>query len=108
MGGARPHSSEGVDAGSVRVGDRVEVGIRPENVDLGPGLTVTVNVLERLGGASITYGTLGGVRFCASLPGDAAISEGTDISLTVNPRDAHVFDATGKVLRRLQAPALVA
>ena len=97
-----------VDAGTVRTGDRVEVGIRPENVDLGPGLTVTVNVLERLGGASITYGTLGGTRFCASLPGDAAITEGTDISLSVNPRDAHVFDATGKVLRRLQAPALVA
>ena len=97
-----------VDAGTVRTGDRVEVGIRPENVEIGPGLTVTVNVLERLGGVSITYGTLGGVRFCASLPGDAAVTEGTDLSLSVNPRDAHVFDAKGKVLRRLQAPALVA
>ena len=99
-----------VNAGLVRVGDNVEVGIRPENVELGGSgnLSVSVNVLERLGGVSITYGTLGGARFCASLPGDAAISEGTNISLSVNPRDAHVFDATGKVLRRLQAPALVA
>ena len=98
-----------VDAGGVVVGDKVEVGIRPEDVALGGALDVSVRVLERLGGVSIIYGAIGGdVRFCASLPGDAAIVEGGRVRLSVNPNDCHVFNAAGKVLRRRSAPALVA
>jgi multiple sugar transport system ATP-binding protein len=98
-----------VEADGVRAGAKVDVGIRPENVEMRDGgLSLRVNVLERLGGVSITYGTLGGHRFCASLPGDAAIGEGCDVSLSVNPRDVHVFNESGAVLRRLMAPALVA
>ncbi|MDP4032162.1 MAG: sn-glycerol-3-phosphate ABC transporter ATP-binding protein UgpC [Pseudorhodobacter sp.] len=95
-----------VDTTGARAGDRVEVGIRPENVELGEGLDIAVTVLERLGGVSISHGSIGdGVRFCASLPGDAPVREGTRISLRVNPRDCHVFDARGAVLRRRDAPA---
>jgi multiple sugar transport system ATP-binding protein len=98
-----------VDAAGVSVGARVDVGIRPEDVEIGQGLTVGVNVLERLGGVSITYGTIGqGVRFCASLSGDAPVREGAPLSLSVDPKDVHVFDSAGKVLRRRMAPALVA
>lgn len=104
-----------VEAQGAAKGAKVEVGIRPENVELaedgGGGLDISVNVLERLGGVSITYGTIGegaGTRFCASLPGDARITEGRRISLRVAPRDCHVFDAQGNVMRRLQAPDLVA
>ena len=98
-----------VDTSGVQVGDKVEVGIRPENVTLGGQMNVTVRVLERLGGVSIIYGAIGGgVRFCASLPGDAAIGEGSTVQLAVSPGDCHVFDAAGKVLRRREAPALVA
>lgn len=98
-----------VDTSTVRVGDRVEVGIRPENVVLGNGLDVTVRVLERLGGVSIIYGAIGGgVRFCASLPGDTAVTEGSTVRLSVAPSDCHVFDTGGVVLRRREAPALVA
>jgi multiple sugar transport system ATP-binding protein len=98
-----------VETMGVAPGARVDVGIRPEDVEIGPGLSVGVTVLERLGGVSITYGTIGnGVRFCASLPGDAPVREGAPLSLTVDPRDVHVFDATGKVLRRTMAPAMVA
>ncbi len=99
-----------VDTAGVTVGARVDVGIRPEDVEIGTGgPTVSVNVLERLGGVTITYGTVGhGVRFCASLPGDAPVREGEPLSLSVDPKDVHVFDAAGKVLRRMMAPALVA
>lgn len=98
-----------VDTTTVNVGDRVEVGIRPENVEMGAsGLAVNVRVLERLGGVSITYGSVGeGTRFCASLPGDAAIEEGSTITLSIKPEDCHVFDLNGEVLKRLSAPALV-
>ena len=98
-----------VDTGRAKAGDRVEVGIRPENTALGDGLSMKVRVLERLGGVSITYCvTPSGARFCAALPGDAAIAEGQTIGLTMNPADCHVFDAKGQVMRRRMAPALAA
>jgi multiple sugar transport system ATP-binding protein len=99
-----------VETAGVSVGDSVEVGIRPEHVALGPdGLDIAVNVLERLGGVAITYGTIGnGTRFCASLPGDAPVREGERLALTVAPEDCHVFQSNGQVLRRKAAPALVA
>jgi multiple sugar transport system ATP-binding protein len=98
-----------VETDGARKGDRVEVGIRPESTTLGSGLSLKVRVLERLGGVSITYGMLpDGQRFCAGLPGDAAVAEGETISLAVNPADCHVFDARGVVLRRRRAPALAA
>ena len=97
-----------VDTSSASVSDQVEVGIRPENVALtdGAGLVVSVDVLERLGGVSIIYGRTTGSdqKFCASLPGDADIIEGRDIALSINAADCHVFDANGRVLRRLDAP----
>jgi multiple sugar transport system ATP-binding protein len=98
-----------VDTGRATKGDRVEVGIRPENAALGQGLNMKVRVLERLGGVSITYCVMpNGQRFCAALPGDAAVAEGQTIGLTVNPADCHVFDAKGHVMRRRMVPALAA
>ncbi len=98
-----------VDPGAARKGDHVEVGIRPETVALGEGLTAKVRVLERLGGVSITYCLMAnGQRFCAALPGDTAVAEGQTISLAITPADCHVFDASGKVLRRRMAPSLAA
>ena len=67
-----------------------------------------MSVLERLGGTSITYGTVGeGTKFCAALDGNAPVREGEAVNLNVDPASAHVFDATGRVMRRLAAPALV-
>ena len=98
-----------VDTATAKVGDRVEIGMRPESVALGQGLSMKVRVLERLGGVSITYGeTADGTRFCAALPGDTSVREGVVIGVTVNPADCHVFDAAGLVMRRRAAPALVA
>ena len=98
-----------VDPGKARPGDKVEVGLRPENVALGAGLSLKVRVLERLGGVSITYGALpNGDRFCAALPGDALVREGETINVSINPADCHVFDAAGQVMRRRMAPALAA
>ena len=98
-----------VEPDTAKKGDRVEVGMRPENVALGLGLSMTVRVLERLGSSSITYGvTATGQRFCAALAGDTLVAEGQTISLAVNPADCHVFDASGRVMRRRMAPALAA
>ncbi|MCH2249139.1 MAG: ABC transporter ATP-binding protein [Cognatishimia sp.] len=96
-----------VNPGSAKVGDHVEVGIRPEDVSTGTDIALNVKVLERLGGVTIAYGALNdGTNFCASLEGVAAAKEGEDISLNVDPAGCHVFDANGKVLRRLNAPSI--
>ena len=99
-----------VEPGKAKTGDTVEVGVRPENLVLGAGgLSMSVNVVERLGGSSITYGTIGkGTRICAALGGNANIREGEPAELSFSAADAHVFDASGRVLRRREAPALVA
>ena len=98
-----------VDASSSKPGDRVEVGLRPENTTLGDGLPMTVRVLERLGGVAITHGVMpDGTRFCASLPGDTQVREGEAISVAFNRADCHVFAADGRVMRRKSAPAVAA
>lgn len=93
-----------VEAGAAKPGDRVEVGVRPENLNVGKGIDLNVDVIERLGGVTLTYGALGdGTQFCASLDGGVTASEGETLSLSVDPADCHLFDTNGKVLRRLGA-----
>jgi multiple sugar transport system ATP-binding protein len=83
-----------VDPGPTHKGEPVDVGIRPENLVLGQGLTMRLRVLERLGGTAIAYGQMAdGLKICAALPGDATVHEGEDVGLTFAPADAHVFDA---------------
>lgn len=97
-----------VEHGSLQVGDHVEVGIRPEDTSEGNGIDLNVRVLERLGGATIAYGSLNdGTNFCASLDGVTKAREGETHSLSVNPADCHLFDNSGSVLRRLSAPKVV-
>ncbi len=98
-----------VEPGMSRTGDRVEIGVRPENLQLGSGLTMRLRVLERLGGTAIAYGVMEDrLKLCAALPGDTTVHEGEAVSLTFAPADAHVFDADGRVMRRRQAPRLAA
>lgn len=99
-----------VDTTNASEGDTVEVGIRPEDVSLGGSeIDLNVNVLERLGGESVTYGTVtGDHKFCAVLDGTAPVREGSTVSVGITPADCHVFDAQGRVLRRQSAPELVA
>jgi multiple sugar transport system ATP-binding protein len=96
-----------VDTTGITEGDRVEVGIRPEDVALGTsGLDVSIRVLERLGGATITYGTIGSAetRFCASLAGNAPVEQGKNMTLMIAPESCHVFNENGDVLSRLGVP----
>ena len=98
-----------IDGGALKAGDRVEVGIRPEDLELGAGgLPMQIRVLERLGGQTVTHGEIGGARACATLGGDAPVREGETVELMVPPNACHLFDSTGTVARRRAAPALVA
>ena len=100
-----------VDTTGANVGDSVEVGIRPEHVFYAPDagvLNIEVDILERLGGVSMTYGPVAGCKkFCAALDGEAPISESHVVPLGVNPEDCHVFTKDGSALMRQKLPALV-
>ncbi len=95
----------------VSVGDKVEVGIRPEHAHYAPKngiLEISIDILERLGGVSITYGKVAGCdKFCAVLDGEAPISEGQVVPLGVDPADCHVFTMSGDALIRQKIPSLV-
>ena len=98
-----------VEANGAAKGDRVEVGIRPEDLDVGAGFDMSVRVIERLGGVTLAYGALGGdIRFCASLDGGADAREGETLGLSVDPAACHLFDGAGRVMRRKSAPAFSA
>lgn len=100
-----------VDTDGAAVGDKVDVGIRPEHVVYSPNdgiIDITIDILERLGGISITYGQVDGCeKFCAALDGEALISEGQTVSLSVDPANCHVFMESGRALTRRQIPDLV-
>ena len=100
-----------IDGASVSSGDRIEMGLRPDDLVMDPdgGIPLKVNVLERLGNASITYGTIGdGSKLCAALDGTAVIQEDGIVPLSFDPADAHAFDLKGQALRRQNAPSLIA
>ena len=100
-----------IDGSSLSKGDRIEMGLRPDDLimDQNGGLPMKVDVLERLGNTSITYGSIeGGSRLCAALDGTAIIQEDGIVNLTFDPASAHAFDAKGRGLRRQNAPTLTA
>ncbi len=94
-----------VDTSNASVGARVEVGMRPDDIRLGNDFKLNVEVLERLGGTTIAYGSLeNGQSFIATLEGNVPAREGEALGLAIAPEDCHVFPASGGVLRRQQAP----
>jgi multiple sugar transport system ATP-binding protein len=91
--------------------DELEVGIRPEDLMLSKtakGLPMTVEVLERLGGSTLVYGSVSlNQNFCALLQGDAKVSEGETIKLVASPSSFHVFDSNGNAMRRREVPEVM-
>ena len=83
----------------VNQSEELEVGVRPEDLMLsetGKGLPLKVDVLERLGGSTLVYGSLEKYpNFCAMLQGDANVREGELVNLDVKPASFHVFDSNG-------------
>ena len=95
----------------VNQGEELEVGVRPEDLMLsetGKGLPLKVDVLERLGGSTLVYGSLNKYpNFCAMLQGDANVSEGELVNLDVKPASFHVFDSNGNAMKRREVPEIL-
>jgi multiple sugar transport system ATP-binding protein len=100
-----------VETKSVKSGSEIEVGIRPEDLMMSKtakGLPMKVEVMERLGGSTLVYGSVNqNQNFCALLKGDALVNEGESIKLVANPSNFHVFDFNGDALKRKEVPEVL-
>ncbi|HEY1460055.1 MAG TPA: sn-glycerol-3-phosphate ABC transporter ATP-binding protein UgpC [Casimicrobiaceae bacterium] len=88
-------------AGAVSVGQRVWLGIRPEHLVVGAApaaaqaLTVTIDRIEQLGGASFLYCSLpGGDSLTVHAAGQVAHTAGTPIAVYLPVDDLHIFAST--------------
>jgi len=88
-----------VNGSNVHKGQKVEVGIRPEHLNLDAGdaqLELRLRVVERLGGVTLLHGNLGdGTRICASIEGVVENEPGQSVRLYYDSTSLHVFDDDG-------------
>ena len=110
-----PDASElrcAVDGSALHEGDPVTLGMRPEHLQAGGGrdnpLRARVTFVESLGGTTFAYADFAGMQdgeaLTVQLDGAMRPAIGQTMALHLPPSAAHVFDATGRALRRL-APA---
>jgi len=81
----------------VAPGTAVEIGIRPEDIELaedGQGVPFVVEFLEELGAGRLAHGTLDGVEVIVSIAPTAAVAPGETLSLRLPEAALHLFDAT--------------
>jgi sn-glycerol 3-phosphate transport system ATP-binding protein len=85
-------------AGPREPGREVLIGLRPEDLELGPGgpLALAVDLLERLGADTILHGRLGedGPAIVARLPGAFDPPLGASLRFAIPPERIHLFDRT--------------
>ncbi|HMF67407.1 MAG TPA: TOBE domain-containing protein, partial [Phyllobacterium sp.] len=76
----------------VEDGDRVTVGIRPENIEVGgEGLNAKIEVIEPLGLSTQFYTKLADKQVCIFAMGRTDRAPGDTISLGVKAADVHLF-----------------
>jgi multiple sugar transport system ATP-binding protein len=80
----------------------VTVGVRPEDVVIGPGpFAARVRVFEPTGHECIVIMDADGVLLTARLPGDARLEIGEQVTFALRSPRVHVFD--GKTGKRINA-----
>ncbi|MBN9498797.1 MAG: sn-glycerol-3-phosphate ABC transporter ATP-binding protein UgpC [Alphaproteobacteria bacterium] len=91
-----------------KAGQAVKLGVRPEHISLSdgasPDATLSVTLIEQLGGESYLHGTLAsGEALSVRLGGQTQVSRGDKVGLVLGtPAARHVFDAaSGLVLAPL-------
>jgi len=93
-----------VNSSGMRAADSVTVGIRPEDMKEAGGditLQMSVEVVERLGGATFLYGSCCGVdNFVTQREGADATVVGDSVALSVAVERVYVFDSEGIALAR--------
>jgi len=93
-----------VEVADTKTGDEIEVGIRPEDLELtsdNNGLPMNIEVVEHIGATVILYGSVeGNSDFCAVLPSDTNVNPGETVHLALDPSKCHAFNIQGQALYR--------
>ena len=81
------------DSVTSHAGDRVVLGVRPEDLsqEMNGPLSMDVTVTEPLGDSLLTRGTVGDTEMEVSLPPRSAVEVGDVLSLTADPERLHLF-----------------
>jgi multiple sugar transport system ATP-binding protein len=80
-------------------GQNVVYGVRPEHLELGKGVDITVSVTEPTGPETHIYGDAGADEICAVMRERVDLKRGDKIGLAPQLDRIHLFDAeTGKAL----------
>jgi len=90
---------------SVRLGDAVTLGVRPEHLDIAEAgtadINVTVDLAEALGSETYFYATADGLpQLTIHQMGQTALSRGQQIGLRLRADDVHLFGVNGENLSR--------
>jgi multiple sugar transport system ATP-binding protein len=99
--GVRVIVSASVDASRGSVGDKVELGIRPEHMVMlddpmaDNRITGTVNVAEHLGAESYVYMDVGGRDFTVRVRPETPATSGRQFEIGVPADACHLFDGEG-------------
>ena len=101
------------DTSSASVGDKVTLGIRPQDVlkqdsnDAGENwITGTIETIERLGNESFVYMKHPDIHeaFIARIEDSMRRECGSEFRVGVPAENCHLFDANGRVFKRTQSP----
>ena len=100
-----------VQAGGVKVGDKLELGARPEHLSVGQdgALRGEVMVVERLGGQTYLYVQVTPSNlFIVEAAGDLAVKVHDQIAIGIDPRSSHLFREDGTAIDLLERHPLAA
>ncbi len=85
-------------AADLKPGDAVEVGLRPEDLAVGPGgtLDMRVDFIEELGATQLFHGVLGSAALVIQAATGLVPSDSQTLKLSIDAAKVHLFDvATG-------------
>ena len=100
-----------VTQGNVKAGDKLTLGIRPEDMEAGNKGDVVmhgdVELVERLGHETfVEVVTKAGASATALISGTTLVEVGHDLALNFNASDCHLFNAAGEAFLRLVVPEI--
>ncbi len=103
----------GLQPDGVATGDRISIGIRPENTQTadpmanGGALTGVIDFVEHLGEVQILYVDMPGSdrKYLIKVDGTGSYARLDTIRFTARAQDVHVFDANGSAIATRVVPA---
>jgi ABC-type sugar transport system ATPase subunit len=97
------------DVDADQIGAEVELGVRPEHLELGRsgefGVSGEIDVVEKLGEATYLYVCLAdGTRVTLRAPGHGRFRIGEKVSAAADGAATHLFDANGRAYAKVNCP----